>query len=74
MVGMAKERRKPKRIQPQTWAQRLYGLRTYLGLNQEEMAKRLAISQSLCSRIEAGERIPSGPLALLIEHLENNAK
>ena len=70
MLGMAKRKQAPKPKPPATWPERLKALRAKLGLTQTDMAEKLAISQGQYSKLESGEREPSGPLALLIAHLE----
>lgn len=45
-------------------------LRSKLGLTQTELADRLGVSQPLVARWEAGNRVPSGPAAILLKQLE----
>ena len=55
-----------------TWAERLKGLRG--DATQIDMAARLGITQGQYSKLEKGERVPLGPLALLIARLESETK
>lgn len=45
-------------------------LRSKLGLTQTELADRLGVSQPLVALWEKGERLPSGPAAILLRQLD----
>ena len=74
------------RTAPQQWAARLHhcpwtpdrirALRVRLGLNQTDMAARLGSAaaaggrQVWLSRLEAGQRVPSGPVCVILDQLD----
>lgn len=48
-------------------------LRKRLGLSQAEFAERLGIERSHLSRLEAGKRVPSKPVSMLLTMMEQSA-
>jgi len=51
----------------------VFPLRSKLGLTQTELADRLGVSQPLVARWEAGDRVPSGPAAILLRQLDKQS-
>lgn len=60
-MSMATEQFPAEHVQP---------LRNVLGLTQTEFAEKLGVSQPLVARWESGDRLPSGPAAILLKDLE----
>lgn len=54
-----------------SWAKRIYDLRQRLGLTQSQAAKKVRVSLRSWAGWEAGEQIPTKPVQLLIELLED---
>lgn len=49
-------------------------IRVSLGLTQVELAKEVGVSQPLVAMWESGDRIPSGPAAIILSQLRNKAE
>ena len=66
----SRERRVDPKLAAETFGQRLGRLREDAGLSQSALARRVGISQSAVSQIEAGDRSPSyGMLVQLADAL-----
>ena len=48
----------------------VFPLRSSLGMTQVELAERLGVSQPLVALWEKGDRVPSGPAAILLRQLK----
>lgn len=49
-------------------------IRVALGLTQVELAKEVGVSQPLVAMWESGDRIPSGPAAIVLSQLRDKAE
>lgn len=48
-------------------------IRVSLGLTQVELAKEVGVSQPLVAMWESGDRVPSGPAAIVLSQLRDRA-
>lgn len=49
-------------------------VRVALGMTQVEFARELGVSQPLVAMWESGDRIPSGPAAIVLSQLQQRAE
>ncbi len=72
MVMAKKRPTRPGKRQPggNPWPERLFALRTRLGLTQAQAASRIRTSLRAWSSWERGEEVPSPPFELLIQLLD----
>lgn len=52
----------------------VFSLREDLDLTQVELAEKLGVSQPLVAMWEKGERLPSGPAAILLRQLQEKSR